>query len=221
MRRVNISLTPRGTIVNKNAAIGIGSLIIFIAMILVAGIAASVMIDTMNSLEQQALNTGQQTARDISSGLRVTHVSGKKIGSTIDQLAIFIRTTAGSSDIDLTYTYIIISDSSKQVILNYTDSVFSSSITSGIFGTINSSLLSASTYGIMVIRDEDTSLSSTSPTINSDDLVVLIVNTTDCFSGIDTRTDVEGNIVPEQGINGLIRFTTPSVYIDDIIELQP
>lgn len=221
MRRVNISLTPRGIIVNKNAAIGIGSLIIFIAMILVAGIAASVMIDTMNSLEQQALNTGQQTTRDISSGLRVTHISGKKIGTTIDQLAIFIRTTAGSSEIDLNYAYIIISDSSKQVILNYTDSVFNSSITSGIFGTVNSSRLTASTYGIMVIRDEDTSLTSTSPTINNDDLVVLIVNTTDCFSGINTRTDVQGNIVPEQGINGLIRFTTPSVYIDDIIELQP
>ena len=45
----------------KNAAIGIGSLIIFIAMILVAGIAASVIIQTMNSLEQQALQTGLET----------------------------------------------------------------------------------------------------------------------------------------------------------------
>ena len=45
-------------------------------MILVAGIAASVFIQTMNSLEQQALLTGQETLKDVSSGLRVTHVSG-------------------------------------------------------------------------------------------------------------------------------------------------
>ena len=42
-----------------NAAIGIGTLIIFIAMILVAGMAASILIETMNNLEQTALKSGQ------------------------------------------------------------------------------------------------------------------------------------------------------------------
>ena len=49
-----------------NAAIGIGTLIIFIAMILVAGMAASVLIETMNSLEQTALKSGQEVVKDIS-----------------------------------------------------------------------------------------------------------------------------------------------------------
>ena len=123
VRRVKISLTQRGLIVNNKGAIGIGSLIIFIAMIMVAGIAASVMIQTMNSLEQQALQTGQQTIREVSSGIRVTHVSGFYNGTHLDQLAIFLRTTAGSNDIDLTSAFIQLSDSAKEVILNYTTSV--------------------------------------------------------------------------------------------------
>lgn len=221
MRRVKFTLTRRVLVIDTSAAIGIGSLIIFIAMILVAGIAASVIIQTMNSLEQQAFLTGQETLKDVSSGVKVTHVSGYYNGSTITQLAIYLTTTAGSDDIDLTYAYISLSDTAKEVILNYSTSSFSSSVSSGLFGTLNSSLLTATTYGIMVIRDIDDSCSSTAPIINSDDLVVLLVNTTQCFTGIGTRTEVFGNVVPEQGISGVISFTTPSVYINTIIELQP
>jgi len=213
-------LTLRGVNDSDNASIGIGSLIVFIAMVLVAGIAASVMLQTMNSLEEQALSTGRETTRDISSGLRVTQVTGYKSGSSITQLAIFIRTTAGSMDIDLNQTYISISDTSKQIILSYSSSVFSSSVSSGLFGTINSSNLSATTYGIMIIRDIDSSCISSTPIINNDDLVVLMVNTTDCFSGLGTRKEVTGRIIPEYGISGVISFTTPSAYIDTIIELQ-
>jgi len=220
VRRVKTTLTHRVLIFDTSAAIGIGSLIIFIAMILVAGIAASVIIQTMNSLQQQALFTSEETLRDVSSGVKVTHVSGYYNGSAISQLAIFLSTTAGSDDIDLTYAFISLSDSSKKVILNYSTSSFSNSISNGLFGTLDSSALTATTYGIMIIRDIDSSCSSTSPTINGDDLVVLLINATKCFSGLSTRTEVFGNVIPEQGISGTISFTTPSAYVDTIIELQ-
>jgi flagellin FlaB len=220
VRRVKTVLTQWLRRVDDNAAIGIGALIIFIAMILVAGIAASVILQTINSLQQQALQTGQQTAKDVSSGLRVDHVSGYKDGSTIDQIAIYVRPTSGSDAIDLTYAYISLTDQSTQVILNYTDSIYSETISSGLFGTLNSSVLTSSTYAVMEIRDIDNSSSSSSPVINDDDYVVLLVNTTDCFSGLSTRTEVSGNVIPEQGISGVIRFTTPSAYVDTIIELQ-
>lgn len=206
---------------HNNAAIGIGSMIIFIAMILVAGIAASVIIQTMNSLEEQAMKTGEETISDISSGLRVIRVNGYNDGSKISQLAIFIKTIAGSDSVDLNEAYISISDSTNQLILNYTNNCFAGSASSGLFGTINSSNLSSTTYGIIVIRDYDSSCTSTSPSINDNDLVVLMINATSCFSGIDTRTNVFGNVVPEQGIDGVIGFTTPSAFVDTILELQP
>ena len=217
---VKITIIIKGAIADNNAAIGIGSLIIFIAMILVAGIVASVIIQTMNSLEQQAMQTGQEVMKDISSGLKVTYVSGYNDNSLIDQIAIIIRTTAGSDEIDLMYTYISLSNSSKKVILNYSSSIYSDNVSDGLFETLNSSLLTSTSYGIIIIRDIDNSCTVNNPTINSDDMVVLLVNTTQCFSGISPRTKVTGNIVPEYGISGVISFTTPSVYIDKIIELQ-
>jgi len=206
---------------NENAAIGIGSLIIFIAMILVAGITASVLIQTMNSLQEQAMKTGTETIRDVSSGLKVTHISGYTDGSDITQLAIFITPIAASNDLDLTYAYISISDSSKKVVLNYTTSHFSSSVSNGLFSTLNSSNLTASKYGILVVRDVDSSCTSTIPVINNGDLVVLLVNTTKCFSGIDKRDEVFGTVDPEFGISGVIGFTAPSAFSNTILDLQP
>jgi flagellin FlaB len=175
----------------------------------------------MNSLQQQAVQTAEQTVGEISSGLKITHISGYSNGSKITQLAIFITPTAASSDIDLTYTYISLSDTNNQVVLTYNSSCFSSSVSNGLFSTLNSSNLTATIYGVMVIRDVDNSCSFSTPTINNEDLVVILINTSKCFSGISTRTEVTGSVIPEKGFAGLIGFTTPSAYVDTIIELYP
>jgi flagellin FlaB len=206
---------------NTNADIGIGALIIFIAMILIAGISASVMIQTMNSLQQQAVQTSEETIKEISSGIKVTYVSGYANNSTIMQLAIFISPTTASDDIDLTYAMFTLSDSSTKVILNYTSSCFSSNVVNGLFGTLNTSLLNTSTYGVLVIRDIDGSCTAATPIINDEDMVVLLVNTMSCFSGIGPRTAVSGEVYPEHGIRGVIGFTTPSSFVHSIIDLQP
>ena len=218
--KVKISL-KRGLLTDNKAAIGIGEMIIFIAMILVAGIAASVIIQTMNSLQQQAMQTAEETVGEISSGLKITHISGYSNGSKITQMAIFLTTTAASRDVDLTYTYVSLSDTNNQVILTYNNSCFSGSVSNGLFGTLNSSNLTATIYGVMVVRDVDNSCSSSTPILNSDDLVVILINTSKCFSGISKRTEVTGSIIPERGITGLMSFTTPSAYVDTIIELYP
>jgi flagellin FlaB len=206
---------------DTNADIGIGALIIFIAMIMVAGVTASVMIQTMTSLQQQAIKTSEETLKDISSGLKVTHVSGYISNSTITQLAFFVSTTAASDDIDLTYGILSLSDSTKKVILNYTKDCFSSSVSNGLFGTLNANNLTSSRYGLLVIRDIDGSCDMLKPVLNDEDLVVLLVNTTACFSGIGTRMDVSGELYPEHGIRGVIGFTTPSVLVNTIVDLQP
>lgn len=198
---------------------GIGSLIIFIAMILIAGATASVMLQVMSTMEEQARRTGEETIRDISSGLQVTHVSGYCNGTLITRLALFLTTSAGSNDIDLSYTYISVSDSTTQVILNYNSTCFSSSASSGLFGTLNMSNLTSTNFGIIVVRDIDNSCTSTNPIINNDDLVVLVIDAYDCFSGIGKRTEVNGRVIPEIGLNGIFGFITPSAYTNTIIDL--
>ena len=187
-------------------------------MILVAGITASVLIQTMSSLQEQALQTGLETIRDVSAGLKVTHISGYANVSQIGQLAIFVVPIAASADLDLMQGYISLTDSTKKVILNYNSSCFNSSISNGLFNTFNSSHLNSNEFGLIVIRDIDTSCTSTS---NNGDLVVLLINTTKCFSGIGTRTEVLGNVIPEYGISGVIGFTTPSSFANTIVDLQP
>ncbi len=204
---------------NDSASIGVGALIIFIAMILVAGVTASVIIQTMNSMQQQALKTGQETIRDVSSGLRVSHVSGYVSNSTIDQLVFFVEVVAGSEAIDLSQATVSLSDSQNIAILKYDMTCFNNSLANGLFSTINATNLTSEEFGILSIRDSDNSCSNSTPIINKNDLVAILINTTNCFGGLDESSTVSGRIIPEQGMSGVIAFTTPSFYVDTIIDL--
>ncbi len=55
---------------------GIGTLIIFIAIIIVAAVAASVLIETAYVLQQQAKNTGDIARQDVATGFKVITVEG-------------------------------------------------------------------------------------------------------------------------------------------------
>ena len=82
-------LSVRMTSLNKKAVMGIGTLIIFIATILVAAVAAAVLISTSNVLQQRSLLVGQEARKAITDGIEVvsiitasdaaTHSSGRAI----------------------------------------------------------------------------------------------------------------------------------------------
>jgi flagellin FlaB len=55
---------------NRKAEMGIGTLIIFIAMILVAAIAAGVLIQTATSLQNKALLAGTRTKGQVSTAIQ-------------------------------------------------------------------------------------------------------------------------------------------------------
>ena len=59
----------------KKGEMGVGTLIIFIAMLLVAAVAAGVLIQTVSSLQEQSLATGQQARTQISTNAEVIEVS--------------------------------------------------------------------------------------------------------------------------------------------------
>jgi len=217
-------------------AIGIGAMIVFIAMVLVAGIAASVLVQTSNTVQIQAMQTGQQTVREVSSGIDVYEIAGQKGDSGIKYLAIVVAPRAGSPDIDLNNTFILLTDGLEKTLLRYggfndTDT-FKDDASGDYFGTgimANLSNCTAEEYGIAVLQDYDSSMTQANPVLNRGDKAVLYVRCNASGGNISAgafgqeipaRTDVTGRVIPEIGAPGVISFTTPKTYVDTIYKLQ-
>jgi len=211
-------------------SIGIGAMIVFIAMVLVAGIAASVLIQTSTTLESQAMATGSETTDEVAGGIAIFDIEGHvdTPGGVVDALSITVRARAGSPEIDLNETVIMITEGTTKVLLAY-DFVdanhFNSSVAVSdgeVFGFAYDDLTNME-FGILVLEDADSSLSQYAPVINRGDKVMLFVNAAACFtanSGIEERTEVVGFIYPEHGSPGVISFRTPASYSDTIYDLQ-
>jgi len=91
---------------NKHGAQGIGTLIIFIAMILVAAVAAGVLIQTASSLQSKSLDVGRQSQEKITTDIEVVQVyagntSDGNINGTGDSITMVVRLGSGSAPIKL------------------------------------------------------------------------------------------------------------------------
>ncbi|MBN1280476.1 MAG: flagellin [Candidatus Thermoplasmatota archaeon] len=192
---------------------GIGAMIVFIAMVLVAGIAASVIIQTANRLESQAMATGLETRGEVSSGIGVVDIEGHRSGSALNYLMISVRPRSASNAINLGTCYIEISDGNRKCVLTYLASEFhaKTEISGDMYQASFFDGLNATRFGVIVIEDADSSLSSTNPALTNGDQVRLTIDVSDCFGGggLSSRTDVFGMVQPEEGCPGPFGFRTP------------
>ena len=204
-----------------DGAIGIGTMIIFIAMVLVAGIAASVLIQTSNRLESQAMTTGEETTSEVATGVEVTDVQAHVTSGSIDKLVVTIRCRAGSKDIDLTTSVLELNDGDNKYVLSYDNTVFAAApAVLGFFETDVFDDLLATEFGLIELQDEDGSFLQATPVINRGDKVVLSINTTATFGGLAERTIINGRIIPEDGSAGIISFRTPASFTENVYDLQ-
>ena len=80
---------------NEYGAIGIGAMIVFIALILVAAVASAVIIQTAEKLQQNAQQTGSDTENEI--GSKIVILSGTI--SAADTIILTFELGAGSSNV--------------------------------------------------------------------------------------------------------------------------
>ena len=201
---------------DDEADVGIGTLIVFIAMVLVAAVAASVIMQTAENLQQRAYAVGKQTIRDVSTGLRVIGVTGyTDVNKTkIEYLAIAITPRAGSYDVDLNKTLLYIQLDNYSVLSLNLASKANRVTDGGIFNTLNLSLLNATNYGVISIHDRDDSIMKTNG-ISTADQAILIVNLTAVLSatnGLLPGEVLEGKLVPDVGASGIFVAYSPNAF---------
>jgi len=216
---------PENTTIKEDeeAAVGIGTLIVFIAMILVAAVAASVIIQTAENLQQRAYAVGKQTIRDVSSGLQVIEVTGyTDVNKTkIQYLAIAISPRAGSLDIDLNRTLLYLKLNNFSVLsLNLALKVSSNGYTS-IFHALDLGQLNGTNYGIISIHDRDDSIIKTNG-MSATDQAIFLVNLSAVLSetgGLLPGEVLEGTLVPDFGGSGVFVAQAPMAFKYQVCEL--
>jgi len=190
---------------DERAQVGIGTLIIFIAMVLIAATAASVLIQTSGVLQQKAQATGKQTVQEVSSNLAISQIVGVRSSATsndFERINIIVKVMAGAEGVDLAQVKLTLQNETvRQEGIAYNTSAAAST-------------LSSQEFYVVEMRDDDDSLDASTTTktvINSGDLVNLVLK-----PGTDLtfapREPLRVEIMPEYGAIVVNELVTPSTY---------
>jgi flagellin FlaB len=232
--------THEDSIVENDAGmVGIETLIVFIAMVLVDAVTASVLIQTSDTLSQRAKSISSQTIKEISSGLAIEEITGytNPEKTRINYLALQVRTRSGSKDLDLSLcTLTILYNDLRVLTLNTSlvshvnldnKSVFYTPISAGNSATILN-YTTNSTFGVISIHDPDGTVVNTYG-LNSGDRVFIIVNLSAVLdnddgtgwmsAGLPARESLSGALQPEIGFKASFDFTAPAVFGQRIVDL--
>lgn len=186
---------------DKRAEMGVGTMIIFIAMVLVAAVAASVLISTANTVREQAQSTGDQAIDNVASGFIVQDVVGE-IDSGMTQLTevtIYMRLSAGSPAINMDNVMISVTTSANSNYLNLDASARTTAVANDSYGFAKE--LDVQSFDDWVLGQGDLAkITITGLTVGFNQEVVI-------------------KIIPAYGQMNMITFTTPEQYSTQYITL--
>jgi flagellin-like protein len=100
--------------------VGIGTLIIFIALVLVAAVAAGVLVNTAGELQSRASDTGEDAQAQVSNQIDVVSATGTvdAANDDIDTVTLVVKKSPGSDPIDLAEATIQYTSSSSSATLS-------------------------------------------------------------------------------------------------------
>ena len=182
----------------EGGEMGVGTLLIFIAMILVAAVAAGVLVQTAYKLQQQAESTGDEAIADVATGFKVLASWGTTdANAVIDNIYLKIALTAGSPGVNLANTTIEViktigGSSASEITLSY------------------AATASATEFNATELRDMPPS--TTAAMMTSGDIFQVHIDLTTA-TGIDMTLDVQERLslvlMPKHGVPTLVEITAP------------
>jgi flagellin-like protein len=188
---------------------GIGTLIIFIAIILVAAVAAGVLITTGGSLQQKALITGSQSEEGVSTGFDIVTITGEDASSTgtphnIQYVTILTRLHAGSVPIGFNQTVVMVDTESTSQSINYNTTVGEGSLSS-----------STAYYLIHYVKEGS---NHEDGYLQRGDVAQILLMTS---NPIGENEPVRIHIIPRIGITSEIQFITSNTMTQRKVFLWP
>jgi len=178
-------MKAKGTklIKNEDADVGIGTLIIFIAMVLVAAVAAAVLIQTSGILQQKATTVGKEATSEISSNLKIISIVATVADENATSLNFSVEISAGGNPVDI-----------SKAVVKYIDD------THAEFINISSS------YSEERMLDADVNI------LSPGDLGKFNVNLTGSSMNLSARKSATIQIIPEKGTMVIKDIVAPSTY---------
>jgi archaellin len=222
----------------NHAMVGIGTLIVFVAMVLVSAIAAMVLLQTAESVKYKANEVTRETLEEVSNGINIVGLTGyaDQNQTKIEYLGICVKLRAGSDNLDFNKTLIYLVQNNLTVLTlnweNKTDdgelyhnhsngSIANQVSPDGVFHTLNYDCLNSMNYGLIGLRDKDDSIAN-SFGLGKADLAMIIIDLTDALpqtNGLLVGEEFSGKIVPEFGAEQIFIVNAPNAFHNRVIEL--
>jgi flagellin FlaB len=192
---------------DNQADVGIGTLIIFIAMILVAAVAAAVLIQTSGVLQQKAQQTGKEATAEVASNLKVTSVMGQtdSTHSYARQLNITMELAAGGTAIDF-----------SKVVIKYINETTSTTL------NLQTDASTGATGTLFNYSEERVGIGNPNFVLQSADLAVVTLDLSQMNQQLYPRKRGTLQIIPETGTMVIKDVVAPPTFSDsDIVQLFP